>query len=181
MGKLNLLRSFTGTALLAVALSASASAQCDAADVYLDEPFSRTAQTEAVDYSQEVLRLTNLERTKHGLSPLMEHGLLGAAATAHSEEMLKLDYFSHTSPTPGKTTPEDRVRSTGANPRLVAENIFSCSGYEPNGVAQLAVEQWLQSPGHRRNMLDPRATHIGIGFVEIDGSFAVTQVFGNGL
>jgi uncharacterized protein YkwD len=128
-----------------------------------------------------VLRLTNQERAKQGLAPLTHHSALATAAAGHSQEMLNLNYFSHTSPTPGRGNPQDRVRQAGVNPGLVAENIFQASGYDVNQVAQLAVDNWLQSPGHRRNMLDPSATHLGVGFAELNGTVAVTQVFGNRL
>ena len=142
-------------------------------------------QTDSVQgeniFAQEVLRLTNQSRAQYGLAPLKVHSALQAAAVGHSQEMLDLDYFSHTSPTPGKSQPDQRVRLAGAKPRMVAENIFQCSGYDAELVAQLAIDNWLESLGHRRNMLDPRATHLGIGFVEKDGTIAVTQVFGGGL
>lgn len=132
-------------------------------------------------FASEVLRLTNQERAKRGLAPLTHHSALASAANGHSQEMLDLGYFSHTSPTPGRSNPQDRVRLAGANPGLVAENIFQASGYDVAQVAQLAVDNWLESPGHRRNMLDPQATHLGVGFVEQNGTVAVTQVFANRL
>jgi uncharacterized protein YkwD len=144
------------------------------------EPVSQPADSTA-NFANEVLRLTNQERANRGLTPLAPHAALAAAATGHSQEMLDLNYFSHTSPTPGRSGPQDRVRLAGANPGLVAENIFQASGYDVTQVAQLAVDNWLESPGHRRNMLDPNATHLGVGFVSQDGTVAVTQVFGNRL
>lgn len=137
---------------------------------------ARGAEIQAV-YAEEVLRLTNESRAKHGLAPLAAHSSLDKAAAGHSVEMLTLGYFSHTSPTPGRQQPWDRVAQAGANPMMVSENIFQASGHNPQNVAQLAVDSWLQSPGHRRNMLDPNATHIGIGFVVKDNTVAVTQVF----
>ena len=146
------------------------------------EPVSQPTQQVATDsFASEVLRLTNQERAKQGLPPLSHNSALANAAASHSQEMLDLDYFSHTSPTPGRSNPQDRVRQAGANPGLVAENIFQASGYDVNQIAQLAVDNWLQSPGHRRNLLDPSATHLGVGFAELNGTVAVTQVFGNRL
>lgn len=132
-------------------------------------------------FAQEVLRLTNQARAQYGLAPLQAHHALESAAAGHTQEMLDLGYFSHNSPTPGKSQPDQRVRSAGASPRMVSENIFQCEGYDAQEVAQLAIDNWLESPGHRQNLLDPRATHLGIGFVEKNGTIAVTQVFGGGL
>lgn len=132
-------------------------------------------------YAAEVLRLTNVARAQQGLEPLQYHAALTIAAVAHTQEMLDLDYFSHSSPTPGRKGPMERVALAGVHPRWVAENIFQCSGYEPETVAQFALENWLESPGHRANLLSTKATHLGVGFVEKNGTIAVTQVFGAGL
>lgn len=145
------------------------------------EPVVQQPATSGSALATEVLRLTNQERARQGLAPLAHHTALASAASGHSQEMLDLGYFSHTSPTPGRSGPQDRVRLAGVNPGLVAENIFQASGYDVAQVAQLAVDNWLQSPGHRRNMLDPSATHLGVGFASQDGTVAVTQIFGNRL
>ena len=131
--------------------------------------------------AEEILKLTNQERAKHGLSPLARHQALEHAAADHSQEMRDLNYFSHTSPTPHKATARQRVNRYGVNPQLVAENIFECSGYDVHLTSKFAVEAFMQSPGHRQNVLNPTATHIGVGFAATDGSVSVTQVFGAGL
>ena len=69
----------------------------------------------------------------------------------------------------------------GLNPRLVSENIFECSGYDLTVVARIALESFMNSPGHRKNMMNNTITHIGIGVCESEGSVSVTQVFGAGL
>ena len=144
----------------------------------LQEP---VPQTTGSSYAQAVLDYTNQERTQRGLAPLQMNTSLNAAAQGHSQEMLDLGYFSHTSPTAGRRTPSDRLRAVGVSPSFLAENIFQCSGYSADQVARLAVENWMQSPGHRRNMLDPRATHLGIGLVNQNGETSVTQVFAAGV
>ena len=149
--------------------------------VYNNAPQPQQVAPAATSFGQEVLALTNQARAEHGLAPLQGHFALETAATSHSQEMLNLGYFSHTSPTPGRTDPSSRVRQAGASPNYVAENIFQASGHDTSTVAALAVQSWLESPGHRRNLLSPNATHIGIGFVEMNGTVAVTQVFGAGL
>jgi uncharacterized protein YkwD len=131
--------------------------------------------------AEEILRLTNEERVQHGLPPFARHEALEGAAEQHSQEMRELNYFSHTSPVAGRTTPRQRVNEFGVNPQLVAENIFECSGYDVELTSKFAVEAFMKSPGHRQNVLNPTATHIGIGFVAQNGSVSVTQVFGAGL
>ena len=131
--------------------------------------------------AEEILRLTNEERAKQGLTPLARHDALEHAALDHSQEMRTLNYFSHTSPTAGKSTTRQRVNQYGVNPQMVAENIFECSGYQVQETARYAVKAFMDSPLHRKNVLNPEATHIGIGFVSQGGSVSVTQVFGAGL
>ena len=131
--------------------------------------------------AEEILRLTNEESAKQGLPPLARHDALEHAAFDHSQEMRSLNYFSHTSPTAGKSTTRQRVNQYGVNPQMVAENIFECSGYQVQETAKYAVEAFMESPLHRKNVLNPEATHIGVGFVSQGGSVSVTQVFGAGL
>jgi uncharacterized protein YkwD len=131
--------------------------------------------------AEEVLRLTNEKRVENGLSPLARHEALEHAAVEHSQEMREMNYFSHTSPTAGKATTRQRVNQYGVNPQLVAENIFECSGYDLRLTSKFAVEAFMQSPGHRHNLLNPATTHIGVGFAAKEGSVSVTQVFGAGL
>ena len=160
--------------------------------VYLEEDEVKEAEAEQPQVSvngeevnhqlaEEILRLTNEERAKQGLSPLARNDALEHAAVDHSEEMRKLNYFSHTSPTPGKSTTRQRVNQYGLNPQMVAENIFECSGYDVQETAKYAVDAFMGSPLHRKNVLNPDATHIGVGFVSQGGSVSVTQVFGAGL
>ncbi len=131
--------------------------------------------------TREILSLTNEARREKGLPDLKRHTALEGAADEHSREMRRLKYFSHNSPTTGRETARKRVQMFGLNPMMVAENIFECSGYDPNVVARFAVESFMNSPGHRKNMMNEKATHIGIGVYESEGSVSVTQVFGAGL
>ena len=135
----------------------------------------------AESLAREILSLTNEARRENGLPDLRRHIALEGAADEHSREMRRLNYFSHSSPTTGRETARKRVQMFGLNPMMVAENIFECSGYDPNVVARFAVESFLNSPGHRKNMMNENVTHIGIGVYESEGSVSVTQVFGAGL
>lgn len=125
----------------------------------------------------EIARLSNIERESNGVPPLTTDPNLESAAVAHSEEMARLAYFSHTSPTPGRETPHQRILQSVASARATAENIASFSSYPEATLAQEAVKGWMNSPGHRRNLLDPTYTHIGIGVSRMGDKYYLTQNF----
>ena len=130
---------------------------------------------------QEILKLTNEQREKNGLPSLVMDERLNEAALTHSLEMFELNYQSHYSPTPGRRTVKERMKQAGITPRVQAENIFHCEGFPDEQLAQLSVDQWMKSRGHRANILRREVSHIGLGVVNQDGKFYVTQVFGGGL
>ncbi|WP_405673483.1 CAP domain-containing protein [Streptomyces sp. NBC_01530] len=105
----------------------------------------------------EVVELTNRERGRAGLPPLATDPLLAGAAQAHSADMVARAFYSHTSPE--GTQPWDRAAAAGARRRSIGENI-ACGQRSPAEV----VEGWMNSPGHRANILKTDFTHIGIGF-----------------
>lgn len=105
----------------------------------------------------EVVELTNRERTRAGLPPLAVDPVLSTAAQAHSADMVARDFYSHTAPDGGQ--PWDRAAAAGSTRRSIGENI-ACGQRSPAEV----VTGWMNSPGHRANILKPGFTHIGIGF-----------------
>jgi uncharacterized protein YkwD len=105
----------------------------------------------------EVIALTNAERAAAGLPPLADDRLLTNAAQAHSADMVARDFYSHTSP--DGSEPWHRASAAGSTHRTVGENI-ACGQRSPAEV----VRGWMDSPGHRANILKPAFTHIGIGF-----------------
>ncbi|MER5784159.1 CAP domain-containing protein [Streptomyces mobaraensis] len=104
-----------------------------------------------------VLALTNTHRTAAGLRPLSADPRLTAAAQAHSADMAARGYHSHVSPDGGR--PWDRAVAAGCVHRSIGENI-ACGQRSPAEV----VEGWMNSPGHRANILTPSFTHLGTGF-----------------
>ncbi|GAA3787424.1 CAP domain-containing protein [Streptomyces chiangmaiensis] len=108
--------------------------------------------------AEEVLALTNTERAAAGLAPLAADPRLAAAAQAHSADMVARDFYAHTSPE-GRE-PWDRAAAAGSRHRTVGENI-ACGQRSPAEV----VRGWMNSPGHRANILKPAFTHLGVGFV----------------
>jgi uncharacterized protein YkwD/stress response protein SCP2 len=105
----------------------------------------------------EVIALTNAERTAAGLPPLADDTLLTTAAQAHSADMVTRDFYSHTSP--DGREPWHRAAAAGSRHRAVGENI-ACGQRSPAEV----VRGWMESPGHRANILKPDFTHLGVGF-----------------
>ncbi|WP_407639306.1 CAP domain-containing protein [Bhargavaea beijingensis] len=115
----------------------------------------QTAGLSAVE--QKVLDLTNAERAKAGLKPLAADSKLMEAARAKSADMRKNNYFSHNSPVLG--SPFDQMKAAGISYKKAAENI-AMGQRSPEEV----VKAWMESPGHRQNILTPEFTHIGIGY-----------------
>jgi uncharacterized YkwD family protein len=107
---------------------------------------------------REAVRLINIERTKQGLKPLMIDSKLCMIARKKSLDMKEKNYFSHQSPTYG--SPFDMLKQFGVSYRTAGENI--AAGYS---TAQAVVNGWMNSQGHRRNILNPAFTHIGVGYV----------------
>ncbi|MGW2782607.1 CAP domain-containing protein [Streptomyces populi] len=106
--------------------------------------------------AREVIALTNTERASAGLAPLTADVRLTVAAQAHSADMVARDFYAHTSPEGGR--PWDRAAAAGCAHRAIGENI-ACGQRSPAEV----VQGWMDSPGHRANILEPDFTHIGIG------------------
>ncbi|MFD6417879.1 CAP domain-containing protein [Streptomyces sp. NPDC060194] len=105
----------------------------------------------------EVVTLTNAERASAGLRPLAADPRLATAAQAYSTDMAARDFYSHTSPE--GLEPRDRAVAAGATHRGIGENI-ACG----QRTAADVVRGWMNSPGHRANILRPDFTHIGTGF-----------------
>ncbi|WP_436776314.1 CAP domain-containing protein [Yinghuangia sp. YIM S09857] len=133
------------------------------------------APADITRFRSEVIALTNAERANHGMGPLSAEPRLTQAAQAHSDDMAARDYFDHAG-LDGRQ-PADRVRATGYDYSRVAENI-AAGQPTPADV----VEGWMNSPGHRANILTPELTQIGIGIAH-GGSYRIywTQVFGTPL
>jgi uncharacterized YkwD family protein len=110
-------------------------------------------------FEQEVVTLTNNERSKHGLQPLKVDLKVSEVARLKSSDMKKNDYFSHTSPTYG--SPFDMMKQFNVQYRAAGENI-AMGQRSPQEV----VNAWMNSEGHRKNILSSNFTHIGVGHVE---------------
>ena len=119
-------------------------------------------------YEAEVVRLVNEARRENGLQPLAASGALSRVARAKSQDMVDQRYFDHNSPTYG--TPFQMLTSFGISYRTAGENI----AYGQR-TPQEVVSGWLNSPGHRANILNASYTQIGVGYVA-NGNYW-TQLF----
>ena len=124
--------------------------------------------TTVTSFEQEVIRLVNVERTKRGLSALEADWQLSRVARYKSQDMHDNNYFSHTSPTSG--APFQMMKSFGFSYRSAGENIA-----RGQRTPAAVVNAWMNSSGHRANILNASFTHIGVGYVA-DGHYW-TQMF----
>jgi uncharacterized YkwD family protein len=120
---------------------------------------------------REMIQYINEERVKAGLKPLTVDTELSRGARMKSRDMVDNGYFAHNSPTYG--SPFEMMNSLGIQYRAAAENIAR------NGSVLKAHVSLMNSEGHRRNILDPNFTHVGVGIVENKsvGGITVTQWF----
>ena len=106
---------------------------------------------------EEVLTLVNQERSKIGLKPLQMDWELSRVARMKSQDMAQKNYFSHQSPTYG--SPFDMMKQFGISFKSAGENIAS-----GQRTPQEVVNAWMNSAGHRQNILNGNFTHIGVGY-----------------
>ena len=123
-----------------------------------------------------VVNLTNRERTQNGLTNLSENQLLHAIAEERTRDMVEKNYFAHISPTGEQAS--DLAQRIGYRYKIIAENIASGT-FLTN---QKIVDGWMQSPGHRKNILSPEVKEIGVSVMKrrtngIETTMAV-QIFG---
>ena len=162
-------------------------------------------------FSEAVLHEVNDIRCDRGLAPLSYDEALTRAAAYHSGDMVTRDFLAHESPVTGRRTPRDRVAQVGADYSRIAENVARTSLYAFDGrdfyirdqgdcdfsrtpegpaiprrtyaaAAERVVEGWMESRGHRRNILDPEVAHHGAGAAvrrdpAVCGELLVTQLF----
>ena len=107
----------------------------------------------------QVQQLVNQERSKAGLQPLQMDWELQRTARTKACDMAQKGYFSHTSPTYG--SPFDMMKQFGISYRTAGENIA-----QGQRTPQEVMQSWMNSQGHRENILKREFTHIGVGYCE---------------
>ncbi|CAA9552555.1 MAG: hypothetical protein AVDCRST_MAG88-877 [uncultured Thermomicrobiales bacterium] len=134
-------------------------------------PAATSSATAAME--REVVRRINDIRQERGLRPLEGHEQLAAIARDYSCRMAREDFFSHASPMGG--TVADRAREAGVEYRLIGENLArNTNAAEP---VEVAVQGWMDSAGHRENILREGFTETGVGICRADERYYFTQVF----
>ncbi|WP_240449914.1 CAP domain-containing protein [Streptomyces sp. S1] len=118
-----------------------------------------------------MIALVNAERAKEGCGAVTGNSLLARAAQGHSDDMAARDFFDHTNP--DGAGPGERVTATGYGWSTYGENI--AMGQQ---TAEQVMEAWMNSPGHRANILNCSFKELGVGLHTGDGGPYWTQVFG---
>lgn len=120
------------------------------------------------EFAQQVIDLTNQERANSGLPALKADAKISSVALKKSQDMQANNYFSHTSPTYG--SPFDMMRDFGVTYKSAGENIA-----QGQRTPQEVVQAWMNSEGHRANILNSSFTHIGVGYEQNGNHW--TQMF----
>lgn len=111
-----------------------------------------------IKYENEVIRLVNEIRAKNGLNPLEGDWELSRVARYKSQDMKDNNYFSHNSPIYG--SPFTMIKNFGISYKMAAENIA-----KGQRTPQAVVNAWMNSSGHRANILNASYKKIGVGYV----------------
>ncbi|GAB6100233.1 hypothetical protein JCM16358_21120 [Halanaerocella petrolearia] len=123
------------------------------------------------EMEKKVVELVNQERQKQGLEPYQHNQKVSEVARTKAQDMAENNYFSHTSPTYG--SPFEMLSQFNVSYRTAGENIA-----KGQGTAQQVMNSWMNSSGHRRNILSQRFTQIGVGLAkDEDGTPYWVQMF----
>ena len=131
------------------------------------------------DFASLALSLVNDAREDEGQSTLQPGPQLAEAAKLHAADMLERHYYGHVSPE-GANARDRFLEAGGSRWQVVAENIARCEGCEtPIGPEQVRSFQsgWMQSPGHRENILAHGVERFGFGVAAADGAVYAVQMF----
>jgi uncharacterized protein YkwD len=128
----------------------------------------------------EIVKRTNRLRQEHDRGKITVDKKLATTAQQFADYMARTDRYGHQA---DGQTPTERVTANGYEYCLVAENIamrYNSAGYETAALAEGFVKGWIDSPEHRKNMLDPDVTEIGVGLAmsKESGRYYAVQLFG---
>ena len=127
-----------------------------------------TILREDIDYklfSAAIFYATNIQRIKYNKPPFIFSRYLEEAAQKHSFNMVKHQFYSHTSPVKKNRTMGDRLKFVGIENAFSGENIFDYFQENPTywSMAVGLVDGWMKSKGHRENILDKNYKYLGCG------------------
>ncbi len=170
-------------ALVAVLLAVSLIPLAARGQLYRPKPkASRSKQGRILhlkDVERYIYLYTNKARSQHGLATLDRDEGLAEVARGHSDDMLRRDFFSHTSPD-GKTLKERLAPAMSRFGYRAGENIYGGTGHDysdPRLMGRSIVDGWMTSPSHRSNVLNPAYTRLGVGVSAQGKELRATQVF----
>ena len=136
---------------------------------------ARPSPTASVDtsgtFQQQVLDLVNIQRSQHGCGPLTANPKLQAAAQGQSDDMAARHFFDHTNP--DGAGPQQRIDAVGYQWSTWGENIA-----QGQSTPASVMDSWMNSPGHRANILNCDFKEIGVGVHQGPGGPWWTQDFG---
>jgi uncharacterized protein YkwD len=127
------------------------------------------AERDSAGPEKIIFQYANKERAARGLLPLKWSDDLARAARYHAVRMAQQNTLSHQFR--GESDPAGRAREAGAHFSAMAENV--AEGPTPEGLH----EQWMKSPPHRANLLDPELNSIGVGIAQRNGQIFAVQDF----
>lgn len=127
---------------------------------------------------EDILRMVNEERAKAGAQAMVMESLRRNVARAHSKDMAVRSFFDHNNPD-GKS-PFDRMKAAGISYSTAGENI-AYNSLPVDRSAKAAMDSWMKSDGHRKNILNTKYGRTGIGVYRnpSNGRIYLTQVFTN--
>jgi hypothetical protein len=128
-----------------------------------------------------IVEMTNAFRAEQKLQPVRQDPKLVAAARAYARKLGGYEHLSHTA---DGSTPSARIAAAGYRYCQVGENlasIFDSQGFDAQDYAERAIKGWEESPGHRKNMMLPYVTEIGVGVARASANepkYIAVQLFG---
>ena len=116
-------------------------------------------------FNAAIFYCTNIQRVKYGKRPFIHSPALEKAAQGHSEDMVNYNFYSHTSTVRGKRSMSDRLKKVGIVYSYAAENIYDKNEINPTywSFALSLVQGWMDSKGHRKNILNSNYDYLGCG------------------
>ena len=139
--------------------------------IYPGDKVTIPKNADTIPIEEEVIRLVNEERKKAGLSPLTKNWEVSRVARIKSQDMIENNYFAHNSPVYG--TPFQMLKSFGISYRYAGENIA-----KGQTSSQAVMNAWMNSSGHKANILNKNYTQIGVGLAKSqNGTYYWTQMF----
>lgn len=136
------------------------------AALVLGTAFSQSSPATLQAVTTGLLQQSNAARQRNGFGALTHDPLLAATAAAHAREMAELRYFDHVSPVQANATLSMRVTNAGSPLVEVGENLARLAGVSLDSVPARVVQGWLDSPSHRRNLLNGNFNRVGFGLYE---------------